>query len=108
MSLLNHSQIKGLLRMNYANVFLLFFSRYKRISAPPTPNLVNPSGWHVCSGFVYLLFLFALLFRPTGTFLSFARSVDGTTFTSSIKEKTVARALYSQARAKGKSTGLVR
>ncbi|KAK1345624.1 hypothetical protein QTO34_008087 [Cnephaeus nilssonii] len=34
-------------------------------------------------------------------------SVDGTTFTSSIKEKTVGRALYSQARAKDKSTGLV-
>lgn len=55
-----------------------------------------------------LLFLLALLFRPTGSFLSFSRSVDGTTFTSSIKEKTVARALYAQARAKGKSTGLVR
>ncbi|XP_045713686.1 inter-alpha-trypsin inhibitor heavy chain H2 [Phyllostomus hastatus] len=46
---------------------------------------------------------------PKGAFISnFSMSVDGTTFTSSIKEKTVARALYSQARAKGKSTGLVR
>lgn len=36
------------------------------------------------------------------------RTVDGTTFTSSIKEKTAGRALYAQARAKGKSAGLVR
>ncbi|ELK23539.1 Inter-alpha-trypsin inhibitor heavy chain H2 [Myotis davidii] len=46
---------------------------------------------------------------PKGAFISnFSMSVDGTTFTSSIKEKTVGRALYSQARAKDKSTGLVR
>ncbi|XP_066240997.1 inter-alpha-trypsin inhibitor heavy chain H2 isoform X1 [Saccopteryx leptura] len=46
---------------------------------------------------------------PKGAFISnFSMSVDGTTFTSSIKEKTVGRVLYSQARAKGKSTGLVR
>ncbi|XP_016075216.1 PREDICTED: inter-alpha-trypsin inhibitor heavy chain H2 [Miniopterus natalensis] len=46
---------------------------------------------------------------PKGAFISnFSMSVDGTTFTSSIKEKTVGRALYSQARAQGKSTGLVR
>jgi hypothetical protein len=37
-----------------------------------------------------------------------SRTVDGTTFTSAIKEKTVGRALYSQARAKGKTAGLVR
>uniref|UniRef100_A0A8D1SEQ3 Inter-alpha-trypsin inhibitor heavy chain 2 n=1 Tax=Sus scrofa TaxID=9823 RepID=A0A8D1SEQ3_PIG len=36
------------------------------------------------------------------------RTVDGTKFTSSIKEKTVGRALYWQARAKGKTAGLVR
>nr|XP_019593770.1 PREDICTED: inter-alpha-trypsin inhibitor heavy chain H2 [Rhinolophus sinicus] len=46
---------------------------------------------------------------PKGAFISnFSMSVDGTTFTSSIKEKTVGRALYSQAKAKGKTTGLVR
>ncbi|XP_054447082.1 inter-alpha-trypsin inhibitor heavy chain H2 [Pteronotus mesoamericanus] len=46
---------------------------------------------------------------PKGAFISnFSMTVDGTTFTSSIKEKSVARALYSQARAKGKSAGLVR
>ncbi|XP_036317237.1 inter-alpha-trypsin inhibitor heavy chain H2 [Pipistrellus kuhlii] len=46
---------------------------------------------------------------PKGAFISnFSMSVDGTTFTSSIKEKTVGRALYSQARAKDKSTGMVR
>ncbi|XP_003473566.2 inter-alpha-trypsin inhibitor heavy chain H2 [Cavia porcellus] len=46
---------------------------------------------------------------PKGAFISnFSMSVDGTTFTSSIKEKTVGRALYSQARAKGKTAGLVR
>ncbi|XP_019593770.2 inter-alpha-trypsin inhibitor heavy chain H2 [Rhinolophus sinicus] len=46
---------------------------------------------------------------PKGAFISnFSMSADGTTFTSSIKEKTVGRALYSQAKAKGKTTGLVR
>ncbi|XP_060515329.2 inter-alpha-trypsin inhibitor heavy chain H2 [Panthera onca] len=46
---------------------------------------------------------------PKGAFISnFSMTVDGTTFTSSIKEKTVGRALYSQARAKGKTAGLVR
>ncbi|XP_072681979.1 inter-alpha-trypsin inhibitor heavy chain H2 [Canis lupus baileyi] len=46
---------------------------------------------------------------PKGAFISnFSMTVDGTTFTSSIREKTVGRALYSQARAKGKTTGLVR
>ncbi|XP_006891937.1 PREDICTED: inter-alpha-trypsin inhibitor heavy chain H2 [Elephantulus edwardii] len=46
---------------------------------------------------------------PKGAFISnFNMTVDGTTFTSSIKEKSTGRALYSQARAKGKTTGLVR
>ncbi|KAB0406684.1 hypothetical protein E2I00_016353, partial [Balaenoptera physalus] len=46
---------------------------------------------------------------PKGAFISnFSMTVDGTTFTSSVKEKTVGRALYSQARAKGKMAGLVR
>ncbi|ELW64998.1 Inter-alpha-trypsin inhibitor heavy chain H2 [Tupaia chinensis] len=46
---------------------------------------------------------------PKGAFISnFSMTVDGTTFTSSIKERTVGRALYSQARAKGKTAGLVR
>ncbi|XP_008583136.1 PREDICTED: inter-alpha-trypsin inhibitor heavy chain H2 [Galeopterus variegatus] len=46
---------------------------------------------------------------PKGAFISnFSMTVDGTTFTSSIKEKTVARALYAQARAKDKLAGLVR
>lgn len=46
---------------------------------------------------------------PKGAFISnFSMTIDGTTFTSSIKEKTVGRALYSQARAKGKTAGLVR
>lgn len=46
---------------------------------------------------------------PKGAFISnFSMTVDGTTFMSSIKEKTVGRALYSQARAKGKTAGLVR
>ncbi|KAM5285985.1 inter-alpha-trypsin inhibitor heavy chain H2 isoform 1-T1 [Hipposideros larvatus] len=46
---------------------------------------------------------------PKGAFISnFSMTVDGTTFTGSIKEKTVGRALYSQAKAKGKTAGLVR
>ncbi|XP_029424964.1 inter-alpha-trypsin inhibitor heavy chain H2-like [Nannospalax galili] len=46
---------------------------------------------------------------PKGAFISnFSMTVDGTTFTSSIKEKTVGRALYSQARAKGKTAGWAR
>uniref|UniRef100_A0A2K5ZT18 Inter-alpha-trypsin inhibitor heavy chain 2 n=1 Tax=Mandrillus leucophaeus TaxID=9568 RepID=A0A2K5ZT18_MANLE len=46
---------------------------------------------------------------PKGAFISnFSMTVDGTTFRSSIKEKTVGRALYAQARAKGKTAGLVR
>uniref|UniRef100_A0A2K5D4W4 Inter-alpha-trypsin inhibitor heavy chain 2 n=1 Tax=Aotus nancymaae TaxID=37293 RepID=A0A2K5D4W4_AOTNA len=46
---------------------------------------------------------------PKGAFISnFSMTVDGTTFRSSIKEKTVGRALYAQARAKGKMAGLVR
>ncbi|XP_004425438.1 PREDICTED: inter-alpha-trypsin inhibitor heavy chain H2 [Ceratotherium simum simum] len=46
---------------------------------------------------------------PKGAFISnFSMTVNGMTFTSSIKEKPVGRALYSQARAKGKTAGLVR
>lgn len=46
---------------------------------------------------------------PKGAFISnFTMTVNDITFTSSIKEKTVARALYSQARAKGKTAGWVR
>ncbi|KAM4828462.1 inter-alpha-trypsin inhibitor heavy chain H2 [Thomomys bottae] len=46
---------------------------------------------------------------PKGAFISnFSMTVDDTTFTSTIKEKTVGRALYAQARAKGKTAGLVR
>uniref|UniRef100_A0A2K6GTQ4 Inter-alpha-trypsin inhibitor heavy chain 2 n=1 Tax=Propithecus coquereli TaxID=379532 RepID=A0A2K6GTQ4_PROCO len=46
---------------------------------------------------------------PKGAFITnFSMTVDGTTFRSSIKEKTVGKALYSQARAKGKTAGLVR
>nr|KAF6431398.1 inter-alpha-trypsin inhibitor heavy chain 2 [Rousettus aegyptiacus] len=46
---------------------------------------------------------------PKGAFISnFSMTVDGTTFTSSIKEKTAGRALYAQARAKGKSAGMLR
>lgn len=36
------------------------------------------------------------------------RNVNGITFTGSVKEKTVARNLYAQARAKGKAAGIVR
>ncbi|XP_007534786.1 inter-alpha-trypsin inhibitor heavy chain H2 [Erinaceus europaeus] len=46
---------------------------------------------------------------PKGAFISnFSMTVNGVTFSSSIKERTVGRTLYSQARAKGKSAGLVR
>ncbi|PNI40228.1 ITIH2 isoform 3 [Pan troglodytes] len=46
---------------------------------------------------------------PKGAFISnFSMTVDGKTFRSSIKEKTVGRALYAQARAKGKTAGMVR
>ncbi|XP_003786874.1 inter-alpha-trypsin inhibitor heavy chain H2 [Otolemur garnettii] len=46
---------------------------------------------------------------PKGAFITnFSMTVDGTTFRSSIREKTVGKALYSQARAKGKTAGLVR
>ncbi|XP_038597300.1 inter-alpha-trypsin inhibitor heavy chain H2 [Tachyglossus aculeatus] len=46
---------------------------------------------------------------PRGAFISnFSMTVNGVTFTSSIKEKSVARGLYALARAKDKSTGLVR
>ncbi|XP_028620773.1 inter-alpha-trypsin inhibitor heavy chain H2 [Grammomys surdaster] len=46
---------------------------------------------------------------PKGAFISnFTMTVNDITFTSTIKEKTVARALYSQARAKGKTAGWVR
>ncbi|XP_045392116.1 inter-alpha-trypsin inhibitor heavy chain H2 [Lemur catta] len=46
---------------------------------------------------------------PKGAFITnFSMTVDGTTFRSSIKEKTVGKALYSQARARGKTAGLVR
>lgn len=46
---------------------------------------------------------------PKGAFISnFTMTVNGMTFTSSIKEKSVGRALYSQARAKGKTAGWVR
>ncbi|XP_003827849.3 inter-alpha-trypsin inhibitor heavy chain H2 [Pan paniscus] len=46
---------------------------------------------------------------PKGAFISnFSMTVDGKTFRSSIKEKTVGRALYTQARAKGKTAGMVR
>ncbi|NP_001268591.1 inter-alpha-trypsin inhibitor heavy chain H2 precursor [Mesocricetus auratus] len=46
---------------------------------------------------------------PKGAFISnFTMTVNGITFTSTIREKTVGRALYSQARAKGKTAGWVR
>ncbi|XP_004635349.1 inter-alpha-trypsin inhibitor heavy chain H2 [Octodon degus] len=46
---------------------------------------------------------------PKGAFISnFSMTVDDTTFTSTIKDKRVAQALYSQARAKDKTAGLVR
>ncbi|XP_040823949.1 inter-alpha-trypsin inhibitor heavy chain H2 [Ochotona curzoniae] len=46
---------------------------------------------------------------PKGAFISnFSMTVGGMTFTSSIKEKTVGQTLYAQARAKGKTAGLVR
>ncbi|EPY72645.1 inter-alpha-trypsin inhibitor heavy chain H2 precursor [Camelus ferus] len=46
---------------------------------------------------------------PKGAFISnFSMTVNGMTFTSSIREKSAGRALYSQARAQGKSAGLLR
>lgn len=36
------------------------------------------------------------------------RDVNGITFTSSIREKSEARRMYSQAKAKGKAAGIVR
>lgn len=36
------------------------------------------------------------------------RSVNGITFVGSVKEKTVARNLYAQAKARGKAAGIVR
>nr|XP_042134085.1 inter-alpha-trypsin inhibitor heavy chain H2 [Peromyscus maniculatus bairdii] len=46
---------------------------------------------------------------PKGAFITnFTMTVNGMTFTSTIREKTVGRALYSQARAKGKTAGWVR
>ncbi|KAH0512367.1 Inter-alpha-trypsin inhibitor heavy chain H2 [Microtus ochrogaster] len=46
---------------------------------------------------------------PKGAFISnFTMTVNGMTFTSTIRERTVGRALYSQARAKGKTAGWVR
>ncbi|XP_010981129.3 inter-alpha-trypsin inhibitor heavy chain H2 [Camelus dromedarius] len=46
---------------------------------------------------------------PKGAFISnFSMTVNGMTFTSSIREKSAGRAHYSQARAQGKSAGLLR
>ncbi|XP_069485776.1 inter-alpha-trypsin inhibitor heavy chain H2 [Ambystoma mexicanum] len=46
---------------------------------------------------------------PKGAFINnFTMNVNGITFSGSIKEKSVARSLFSQARAKGKAAGLVR
>ncbi|KAL6032907.1 hypothetical protein STEG23_000818 [Scotinomys teguina] len=46
---------------------------------------------------------------PKGAFISnFTMTVNGMTFTSTIREKTIGRALYSQARAKGKTAGWLR
>ncbi|KAM5172045.1 inter-alpha-trypsin inhibitor heavy chain H2 [Mantella aurantiaca] len=46
---------------------------------------------------------------PKGAFINnFTMNVNGFTFSGSIKEKTEARGLYSKARAKGKSAGLLR
>ncbi|XP_019399285.1 PREDICTED: inter-alpha-trypsin inhibitor heavy chain H2 [Crocodylus porosus] len=46
---------------------------------------------------------------PKGAFIdNFTMDVNGITFTSSIKEKSEARKLYAQARAKGKAAGIVR
>ncbi|KAL1784209.1 inter-alpha-trypsin inhibitor heavy chain H2 [Sigmodon hispidus] len=46
---------------------------------------------------------------PKGAFISnFTMTVNGMTFTSTIREKTVGRALYSQAIAKGKTAGWLR
>ncbi|KAG8440039.1 hypothetical protein GDO86_006000 [Hymenochirus boettgeri] len=46
---------------------------------------------------------------PKGAFINnFTMNVNGITFSGSIKEKTVARNLYSKARARGKAAGLMR
>ncbi|XP_068132157.1 inter-alpha-trypsin inhibitor heavy chain H2 isoform X2 [Hyperolius riggenbachi] len=46
---------------------------------------------------------------PKGAFINnFTMNVNGMTFSGSIKEKTEARSLYSKARARGKSAGLLR
>ncbi|KAM4748918.1 inter-alpha-trypsin inhibitor heavy chain H2 [Rhinophrynus dorsalis] len=46
---------------------------------------------------------------PKGAFINnFTMNVNGITFSGSIKEKTVARSLYSKARARGKAAGLMR
>ncbi|XP_029472359.1 inter-alpha-trypsin inhibitor heavy chain H2 [Rhinatrema bivittatum] len=46
---------------------------------------------------------------PKGAFITnFTMNVNGITFSGSIKEKSVARNLYSKARAKGKAAGLIR
>ncbi|XP_061662225.1 inter-alpha-trypsin inhibitor heavy chain H2 [Syngnathoides biaculeatus] len=46
---------------------------------------------------------------PKRAFITnFTMNVNGITFTGSVKEKTVARNLYAQARAKGKAAGIVR
>ncbi|XP_044533788.1 inter-alpha-trypsin inhibitor heavy chain H2 [Gracilinanus agilis] len=45
---------------------------------------------------------------PRGAFVTnFSMTVNGVTFTSTIRERTVARGLYAQARAKGKTAGWV-
>lgn len=50
--------------------------------------------------------------EQTATILTFhilcCRNVNGITFVGSVKEKTVARNLYAQARARGKAAGIVR
>ncbi|KAL0195811.1 hypothetical protein M9458_009383, partial [Cirrhinus mrigala] len=46
---------------------------------------------------------------PKRAFISnFTMNVNGITFVGSVKEKTVARNLYAQARARGKAAGIVR
>ena len=84
------------------SLYLKVLSRCKMIN-----NSLRPIHYVHQVGLLARLFV-VLLFRPSVAPVSFFRTVDGTTFTSSIKEKTVGRALYAQARAKGKMAGLVR
>lgn len=72
------------------------------------PPAYKEIRFHWCFSKVEKQSLMVKLFLLQTDCLLSPRDVNGITFTSSIREKSEARRMYSQAKAKGKAAGIVR